>query len=173
MARPSLNEIRAIGDYATVYQWNLEVIRFPPAVLSFPGIDAINVRCSSMTIPKATIAPVETNLRGHKTKQAGFLEYNSPLTLTFNETVDNTIQRWFTSWRNACTQMNIGAHGTKEEVSATLRLVRLDRGDKGIWAYTLYGCLYEDMDPGEASSEAANFQPTLTMGYDYFEDSEI
>ena len=173
MARPSLNEIRSVGDYATTYQWNLEVSRFPPAALLFPGIDAINVRCSSMDVPKATITPIETNLRGHITRQSGTLVYNSPLTLTFNETVDNTIQRWFSNWRNACTQMNTGAHNTKNDVSATMRLVRLDRQDKAIWAYILYGCQYEDADLGQVASDAANFQPVLTMSYDYFEDAEI
>ena len=171
MARPNINSIRSLPDFATLYQWNLDIVRFPSAVAS-PSLDDVNLRCVSADIPAATITPITTEVRGHKTNQPGILEYNSPISLTFTETVDNKIQRWIRNWRNACTAVITGSHAEKSSIHAVIGLTRLNRQDEPMWRYIMYGCFFTSSEAGSLGSDNDTWKPTLSLVYDYFVDEE-
>jgi hypothetical protein len=170
MPRPTIDQIRGLGDFATNYQWNVIISGVPNAV-SFPDSQDINLRCQSSTIPKATGGKLTTELRGHKVHQSSAPEYNGPITLTMTETVDNVITQWIMDWREACAEVKTGVHQMKSEVEAVIILERLNRQDEKIWQYELVGCFLEDYEPGgDLAATADTLKPTLSISYDYFVD---
>jgi len=171
--RPTIDDIRNISDFATMYQWNLIFTTFPAGLTVKPDSDALNIRCISSDIPKLTNQPIEINIRGHKVKQAGIHNYSGTITLTFVETVDNNISTFLHDWRELMWLTKEGSQATKKNCEAGITIQRLDRNNTPIWQYDLVGCQLEDYDPtGGALSGDGNdvLKPTMTIGFDYFED---
>lgn len=173
MLRPSIEAVKNLPDFATVYQWYLQFPKKPTAVTITD--DDINVRCVSAELPKLTGAAIEVQIRGHKVKQPGIHNYSGQITLTMIETVDNMISEFIRQWREAIWQTKTGVQGLRADVEAEIMLIRLNRQDTPIWEYKLFGCLLEDYDPsGGAMAEQGDIlKPTLTIGYDWFEDRKI
>lgn len=175
MARPTIDNIRDLGDFATVYKWYLSIDTPPPGVASFPDSDQLNFRCISADLPKLDGQSIEVTLHGHKVKQPGIHNYSGTITLTFVETIDNLITEAFRQWREACYESKTGIQKSNNDVKAVIRLTRLDRQDVEIYSYKLIGCYLETFDPGGTLSDSANdtFKPVCTISYDYFEDSAL
>ena len=175
MAKPTIDQIRGIGDFATLYQWNLDFASFPSAVGGGSSED-FNIRCISSEVPKATGSSIEVQIRGHKVKQPGVYEPPRTLTLTFVEAVDMMVNKFFKDWRDACYDMKTGEQRPKAEVEAVILLTQLNRASNPIWQYTLYGVFIEDYDPTGGQYDAASIdvlRPSLTISYDYFEDQPL
>lgn len=171
--RPTIDEIRNIADFATMYQWNLIFAVFPSGLESAPDSSALNLRCISSDIPKLTNQPIEVNIRGHKVKQAGIHNYGGTITLTFVETIDGTISNFLRDWRELMWTSKEGSQFSKSECEAQITIQRLNRQNEAIWQYDLVGCQLEDYDPtgGTLSGDGNDvLKPTMTIGYDYFED---
>ena len=173
MAKPSLNQLRNLQDFATNFRWDLQFIKLPQVGI-YPSSEAINLRCTSSTIPKLTDEKITASVRGNKVHQTGIHSYDSLITLEFLETVDNTIHQLLQQWREACWNTNTGASNFKSEVEATILLTRMDSKDQPIWAYELFGCFLEDFEVPQLQSESSEFlRPSLTISYDYFRDNLI
>ena len=172
MPRPSIEQLRNIGDAATVYQWNLNFITFPSAVVS-PAAGDLNLRCLSTTTPNKATEKQELSIRGHKIYQPGVAMYGNELTLTFVETVDNKVATMLANWHEACVATNSGAHKTRNEVQCNIQIERLNRQDSPIWGYTLLGCFLLNYNHGDLSDMNDQVKPTVTINFDYFKEAPL
>lgn len=173
MALPNIEELRRVGDFATLYQWDIAFLTFPAAGQWNLSPFDLNVRCESAEIPNLTGQSIEVMVRGHKVKQPGIHAYSNVMTLVFVETVDNKIQQFLQTWREICWQTRTGYQNKKLDVECGILLTRLDRQLVPIWSYHLIGCYLEDYQMGTldgASSDA--IKPNMVLAYDYFEDGQ-
>lgn len=170
--RPQLDQIRGLPDFASLYRWNLD---FFPVVggFSVPESEALNLRCVSATLPKATGATFPIVIRGHEIINPGRWNTSGTITLTFVETVDNVVLTFIQRWRNACWEMNTGIGLTKTELLAGVRLTRLDRSDRPIRRYEFEAFLSDYDLGGDLGAEGDTINPTITLSYDRFNETAI
>lgn len=175
MARPSIDQIRSIGNVTQLFRWNLQIAAFPSAITAPPTTEALNLRCESVELPKLTNQPVEVNIRGHKVKQPGIGQYAGTLQMTFIETVDNVVHNFLRQWREACWQTKTGISRPKTELEAIILIHRLNQQDEPIWEYKLIGAFLEDYDAGGTldGTSTESLRPVFTLSYDYFEDQAL
>lgn len=174
MPKPTIDQIRAIGDFASTFRWDLQFAAFP-AIGIYPPSELLNHRCISSTIPKATVQKTSTTVRGHTVHQPGKLQYESQLTLNFVEDVSNTVHTFFTQWREACVNSRTGAAGNKAEVEGIILLTRLNNQDLPVWVYKLTGVFLEDVTLPELNNGESpeTMQIGIVLSYDYFTDNSI
>jgi hypothetical protein len=157
-----------------LFRWNLIVANVPSGVTisGTSPTDPLNIRCETTTIPKATNSAFEVNIRGHKVFQNGILTYDNSYTLTFVETVDNTVHTFFKQWRDLIWQPHTGvAQLPTNQLKGQFILQRLDNEDNPIWVYNMYGVLLQDYDIGTLDNVSSDsIKPTLTFHYDLFDD---
>lgn len=176
MPRPSIENLRGLGDLATVYQWNLQFVSFPIAVAMagrFPSGNDLNKRCISTSLPKKTSGRLTANIRGYQVNQPGTPQYSESIQLDFVETVDNNVALFLLAWNELCARTNTQIQYPKEMLEAQIQIERLDRQDKPIWLYNLIGCFLMDYDQGELNSINNMFQPKLTLTYDYHKEQPM
>lgn len=168
MTRPSIENIRSLGDFATVYNWNVEVQTAPQGV----PIDTnnLNLRCVSTTIPTLADSKITVSVRGHKVFQPGVHTYSGTIDLTVVETIDSVVNNWLLAWRELCWQNTTGVQALKSDAQATIIIRRLNRQDNEIWAYKLIGCFLENYTQPTLEAEGNSFNPTMSLAYDYFVD---
>ena len=171
MARPSIEDIRGLGDFMVSNLWEV-VISTPTGVNA--DFDGINFRAISFEIPKRTGNSLEVNIRGAKIRQPGDYDYSGTVTLTLAETENNNLSHTLIQeWREAVIETDTNKQKIKKEVEATATIYRLNRQNEpiaGTW-WTLIGVFIEDYDLGELNEEGAVIQPTITLSYDYFMDA--
>jgi hypothetical protein len=175
MASFTIDQLRSLPDYALTTRWDINFVTLPAvgALGGFLG-DTLNFRCSSVTLPKSTNEKFEVGVRGFKTRHTGIQNYESTMTLTFNETVDNTIFNFVKAWRELIWSSRQGSSFSKEDVEATLLITLLDNQDAPRAKYTVYGCFLEDSDFGELVGEGSEAQKaTLTLSVDHWVDSPL
>lgn len=168
MARPTIEQVRSV-ELTSLYRWDLQ---FLPKNSGLELDEEVNLRCESTELPKKTNAPVENNIRGHKTKSPGITSYAGTITMTFVETTDNKIAKVLKACRDLLWDPATGKRRPKSELEFDIMIVRLDNDDKPIWQYKLIGCFVEDDDPGGTldGSTPDPLKPTATISYDYFKD---
>ncbi len=170
MSRPNIRNIKKLPDFSTTYNWNIRLINAPKGVATPPS-DDLNFRAISTTIPKATIQPMDINIRGYSIQRHGTILYDKTWMITFAETVDNKITDWITAWHEACWATGSGVQQGSSQVIADLEIHRLNRQDETIFTQRLIGCWLTEYDPtggelGDATPEI--IKPQLTIAYDYF-----
>lgn len=176
MPRVNMEQVRAIGNVASLYRWDLVFAQLPSAGnVNAIASDDLNVRCESSEMPKMTGTSVEVNIRGHKVKQPGIYAYSNVITLTFVETVNNTISQFIKAWRDICWEFKTGAQYSKNEVESTIILTRLDSRDNPIWFYKLIGAYLEDYEAGGTLDGVTvdGLKPSIVLSYDLFEDGTV
>lgn len=174
MARPTIDQVRQMGDFLTMYRWDV-TINGPLGVQGIPSSDKLNFRCETSEIPKINGQSMEINVRGHKVKQPGIYTYDNIYTLTFVETTDAVLHTFVKQWREAlwATKTGISA-APKNQLQGEIILRQLDNQDKGVWEYVLRGVYIESYDFGSLDGSASDSQkPTVTFSYDYFEDKKL
>jgi hypothetical protein len=171
MAKPSIENLRGIGDVASVYRWNMSFSK-SPSVDGFPSSEDINLRCESVTLPSISIEPVTIQIRGHKVFQPGIIDYGGTFSLTIIETIDNKISDMIKGWREACWEVDTGKGKPKADIEANIKLERLDNEDNTIWTYELIGCWLQSVDGLTLDSTTSDpMRVTLTLQYDYYKES--
>lgn len=175
MARPDINSLRQMGDMVTNINWDLQIIKFPSGIPNVLTSQDFNIRCESTDVPRSTGQSVEVNIRGLKKKQPGLYVPQGTLSMTMIESVDNKITRFIRNWREGCFNMKTGSQLEINQVQATVRLVRLNRQNREIYEYVIYGVYLEDSDPGGqlGNASADLIRPTLTLSYDYFDERQL
>jgi len=169
-----ITELRGVGDYATLYRWNLIFVSFPAVgAAGFPLTDDLNIRCETAVIPKMSNEKIEVNVRQHKTFQHGKGLYTNSFDLTFTETVDNKIHNFLKAWRELHHGTRTGVSVPKSDLEALIQLQRLDNEDNPVWFYTLHGCFLEDYDLGSLTTDSDIMRPSITLSYDFFDDGPL
>lgn len=172
MANFTIDQLRSMPDFAKTYKWDLQFLTLPVVgAFTFPISEALNLRCESSEIPKTTNQKIEVDIRGHKVRQPGIMDYPGTLTITFSETVDNTIHNFLKAWREVIWETRTGRSFPKAQATATLKLTRLDSQDNAVWDYTIYSCFPEDYEIGQLDNASDIIRPSLTLSYDYFVDA--
>lgn len=172
MARPTITQIRNLGDFAALFRWNVSFSTLPSALAGSYNTNDLNFRCESFATPKVTGSTIEVGIRGQKVRQPGIYEYDKSLTLIFAGTVDGYIHRFFRDWREACWVTGEGrSKAPKAELTANIELIQLDNMDKPFWMFRLIGAFLESFDFGTLDGTSSDIQkPNLIITYDYFED---
>lgn len=175
MAKPTIDQVRSVGDFTALYRWNLIFAKFPAAVANPPDTNDLNLRCESSELPRLTGQTIIQNIRGHQVKQPGIYNYGDSITLTFIETVDNLIHNYLKSWREACYQTKTGISQDKANVEAIIQLQRLNNQDVPIYEYKLIGSFLQDFDFGGTldGTTSDSLKPQLILTYDYFDDKSL
>ena len=175
--RPSLQNLRSLGNFTQVFRWVVEFEKLPAPLSSYKG-DGINFRAESTGLPKCNPNSVEIVIRGGKLKRPGMADYENTISLTLVETVDNYVSNFIREWRELCWETENGSTGITqnfEDIEGTLITTRLNNKDEPIWQYKLFGCFLETGEPGGEpdASTAEPYKPILTLSFDYFNDKAL
>jgi hypothetical protein len=175
MPRPTIQQIRSLGDVGTTYQWNMIFVTFPTVLYGgvIPSSEDLNLRMVSTDVPTKTITDEPINIRGQKTSQSGQAEYTSEITLIFYETVDVLVSNFILAWHETCTHTGTGTHGSKAQCECDIQLQQLNRQDEPIWLYSMHGCRLKSYTKTDLSGEDNLLQPALTIKMDYFDEQAI
>ena len=163
MGRPTIENIRGLGDFAVANRWDITASNIP----GLPGQD-LNFRAVSVDVPKRTGSTVEISIRGHKVRQPGDYEYNSPITITLSETDDFKVTNALNIWREMISMSITGVQLPKLAVSTIVVIQRQNRQNGTTVTWTLMGCFLEDYELGDMSDAGDAVQATMTLAYDYF-----
>jgi hypothetical protein len=173
--RPTMDEVRGMGDFAQVFRWSFSLSVPPRGIAAPPDIAELNLRCESTDMPKKTGQSTELNIRGHKIRRPGIHTPNVPITITFVETVDNKIMQFIKDWRELCWQTGSGVQAAHSDLIATVDIILLDNNDLPRWKYTLKGAFIEDFSPGNTldGSTSDFLKPQIMLSYDDFDDGPV
>lgn len=173
MARPTVSDLSALGDFTQSFRWQLALAGTAPAAVAFPTTN-IDFLVETATLPKATGTTVDVTIHGSTTRQPGIYKKYGTLTFTFAELVDNSITAWLSLWQKALWATNIGTRIEKSLLVADFTLTRLDNADTPIWQYYLYNCFLEDSEPGALTQNSADpIRPSLMLSYDDFDQGPV
>ena len=168
--RPSITEVRSLGDMASMIRWGLAFSKLPTAVTELDS-SQINLRANSMDLPKSTSQKSTSNIRGHKVHQAGELDYSDSINFTLLEAVDTKVMKFLQEWREMTWRTISGIQALKSDYEATVLMYLLNNQDEVRDTYKLTGCWLLDFDPGgQMVSEGSELmRPTMTLAYDFYD----
>lgn len=176
MARPTLENLRNVGDFAALYLWDISIIGSVPAALSTElTSEKINFRAESAELPKLTGQSIQLDIRGHRIKQPGIYNNQGVITFTFVEDVGNTVHQFFKTWRDLLWDQNTGARAdSKQNLEVNFKIQRLDYSNTPIWFYQMK-CFLEDYEPGGTLDGATSdfLKPSMTLSFDRFTDGAV
>lgn len=166
MSRPSLENIRVLGDFATRYQWNLAFLTSPVG-LTAPSA-GLNLRCEASDLPAPKGSAISIEIRGQQVFQPGIYRVGGTLNITFIETVDNMVMDFLESWREMCWQSNTGVQEKNLDVKCEIQLTRLNRQDQPIKTDVVKGAYCLSFTKPQLGNANEAFKPTLTIQYDSY-----
>lgn len=176
MARPSLENVRNVGDFAALYLWDMSIVgNVPGDLASLLTSEKVNFRAESAEVPKLTGQSIQLDIRGHRIKQPGIYNNQGTITFTFVEDVDNTIHQFLKAWRDLSWDQNTGARAlSKLDLEVEWKIQRLDYNNDPIWFYQMK-CFLEDYEDGGTLDGATSdlLKPSLTLSFDRFKDGAI
>lgn len=170
--RPTIEQLRYLSDFGTVYRWDSQFI-LPAAVQSAINSAELNMRLTSVSVPKRTTDAIEIANRGHVIFREGIARFSQQIALQTIETIDAMIHKAVRNWQQIQWSDNAGVQSTvvPKDRQATVRLIALNNMDQQYWSYSIIGCWLQDSDFGEFGSDASDIiRPSLTLQYDYYVD---
>lgn len=172
MARPNIEQFRALADFGPQYRWDTS-ITLPAAVQSAITTEELNLRTTSVSVPKRTVNSIEVSNRGHKIFREGITDFSQQITLECISTVDAKMQAAVRNWGQLqwADQTGVMSSNNPADRQGVCLLSLLNNTDTVYWVYTLIGCWLQDTDMGTMTSDASDIiRPSLTFQYDYFTD---
>jgi hypothetical protein len=158
--RPTIPQIRSVGDFQKQYTWEIGFLRNP----SFTSITPfrMNLQCMSAEIPKKTGQTATIMIRGNQIFDPGIYQVAGTLTLQFIETVDSTIRKFIADWETACAEKS----GTFQQLTGDLYLRTTDNQDTPNMEYWILWAFLEDSNPGQLEGGNSDpMQPSITLRY--------
>jgi len=173
MARPTIEQLRSFTGLTSTFRWDLSFVKFP-SVGAYPSSDDLNLRCTSVTLPKEKVDKTTIEIRGVKVNYPVKSTPEMSISLKFLETEDAMLNKIIDSWRAAIYDFKTGVSGTKKDVEALISLYLLDGNNARIYEYKLIGCFLDSYDRGSpTSSDVKPFDITMTLTFDYFETKAL
>lgn len=167
-----IDEIRELGDFAPQYEYEVLIKSIPALAGLMKGIEAVNLRIQTINQPKRTSQTIDVDIRGHKVRQPGIYNYGNTITINLVETVDNYVMNLIRRWREACMETETNIALPKGEVETEITINKMNRQKDIVWSTVLHGCFLEDYEPGDLDGATSDvIKPTMTISYDYFDDS--
>ena len=173
--RPTFNQIRELGDFATTVNWYLQFTEIPEG-FNKADFDELNVRCISTAVPKREGQMSEVQIRGlAPVHQPGLYLPETSWTCQVVETVDNKVTNLFTKLVEINYEQGTGKAKPKKDCQCKIRIVRLNRQDEEIYEYELIGAYLTSYETGAdlQNSEAGIIQPSLTFTFDDFTEKPL
>ena len=170
--RPTIEQLRYLTDFGPNYRWDTGFV-LPAAVSAAINSAELNIRTTSMSIPKRTVDVIEISNRGHKIFREGITNFSQSITLSTISTVDAMIHKAVRNWGQMQWSDNVGAMSTivAKDRQGLATLKALNNADVGYWQYTIIGAWLQDSDFGEYGSDGSDIiRPSLTLQYDYYVD---
>ena len=168
MSRPNLDNIRALGDFSTVFRWD---ISFPMGGVDLATDADLSTCCESTDLPQRTNQKIEIAIRGHKHYQPGIMQVGGMFTCKFVEPVGAGISAWLQQWAEDVWLTNEGTVSASQAIRDPITIKRLSSVDNEtpIFTYHMHSCFLETftLPPLDGSSSAA-FTPGISFSYDYF-----
>lgn len=186
MARPTADTVRQLGDFGTTYNWLLSITKSPIltddngyAQFSAGGAingETLNLRCTGTDLPNKTNNPLDANVRGFHSFQAGMTEQYGQITLNFIDTVDAPVERYFSAWLESQWKTSDGYQVSKLGSQGELLLTRIDRQGAGssvgggheIFQYLLIGAMCTNVEKPRQTSDNGLYELSVTIHYDYY-----
>lgn len=170
--RPSVENIRSLGNFSQTFRWLVDFKSFPKGLPGGYTTEDINFRAESVSLPEKEIELTEIQIRGNKVRQEGIGTYNSPITLTLIETVNPVCLSFLNDWQELAWKSSNGSIGTtqyKNMLECEMYLTLLDSQDKPYYKYTLIGCQIGGGTGGDLDAQSADpLKPALSIAFDYF-----
>ena len=179
--RPDIDElVSQNGNYSQMFRWTVQFATIPNVLSSNYSVqdltNDVNFRAESMSLPEASVESTEIQIRGQKVHQAGIVTYNSPLTLTVMETIDNKMLSFIGHWQEASWESNYGRGRTayKKDLVCEMNLYLLDNTDRPYYVFHLHYCQPENVGKGDLDAGSADpLKPAISIAYDYFTKDPI
>lgn len=170
---PSLEQIRGVGDFTTLYRWLISIPSLPAGVIG--DVEILNILCESTDLPNKINTPREIRLHGQKIKVPGISEPTGTLNMTFTETVDNPVSDFITSWRQLVWEDNTGFQAIAEDLKADIIIQRFDQLDNPIYEYVLLGAWPETHEAGGTldGQTPDPLKPIVTWSYDDYSERSL
>ena len=169
--RPSLNDVRNYGEYATLFRWNVYFLDPPkaPQLEGFTEERFLNCLCESTDLPSKTVDKITVAIRGHRHYQPGIVTPNGTLTLNFVENVRNDASKVFYAWQQAIWAYNTGVGVPYDQLVADIAIERLDNSDSPVCTYVLRYCFMEGYTlPRLDGTTSGPFMVSMTLAFDDF-----
>lgn len=149
MSKPTLNQIRSLGNFSTSENWYFQITNLPKAGgISFSS-DDINWRCESVDVPKRETPTLQVQIRGQPpVNQHGTATPSGSTTLTLFSTDDMRIEKAIQELLKLSHDLETGFGHKKADYEMSARLVRMDVTGKEVLEYNFIGVLMESYDPG-------------------------
>lgn len=175
--RPSVDNLRSLGNASQLFRWSCQFITFPSAIAFTPTIDSINFRCQSTSLPEKTGQTTTIAIRGNEIRQPGIHQWNSPLNLTAVEFTDMTLNQFVWEWHELCWQSRNGSTGVTQnqaDLECDIIMYQLNNLDQPIYAHKIYGCFLEGCTLGQLDSQTSDPQaPELTIAFQRAEREKV
>lgn len=175
MARPTLNQVRNLGDFATSVNWYIHFTRLPEGFNEADFSD-LNLRCESAGVPKREGNMSEVQIRGLPVvHQPGLYLPETTWTCSLVETVDNKVTNLFQRLVSIHYEQGTGKAKPKKDCECEIQIVRLNRQDEPIYEYNLLGAYLSSYETGAdlQGSSADIIKPSLTFTFDDFTEKAI
>jgi len=162
------DKLRELPNMQRVYKWDFFIPKLPPG-LRLKGMDSLNERVETTTLPNRVNQVIEIMLKGFKVKQAGIPDYGGPLPLTFIEDEDGSFIKFIKDWENLQSEDGTGKQAPKKDVVADAEIWLLNSNLERTHGFKMLSAQPEDMAPGDLSGDTSDvLKPSLSLGFDYF-----
>lgn len=172
MAKPSLSNIRSLGQVSLRCNWRLDFITQPIAGTGLILPSELDVRCESVDVPSYNINSTEVKIRQWTIQRNGTVKPKD-MNFTFVETTDGLTFDFFSAWQDAIMNLKSGKGNNKDQVSAIVNLTLLDNKDNPIRLFTCWGCILKGYERGKADNTGEIFKANVTFGFDYFTETKV
>ena len=175
MARPTFNQVRELGDFATTVNWYLQFTEVPQG-FSISDFEEINIRCESTSVPKREGQMSDVQIRGlPPVHQPGLYLPETSWTCQVVETVDNKVTNMLRELTTIHYEQGTGKAKPKKDCQCKIRIVRLNRQDEEIYEYVLIGAYLTSYETGAdlQGSAAEIIKPSLTFTFDDFTEQQL
>lgn len=116
----TIQDVRSVGNPQRAFEFEVELLANTVAGL----LPILTQRVESVNIPDKTTETIEINYKGQKTIHAGRDASSHSVTVTFWDTEEREVYRFFKNWKeNGINNSSVGGGATRDEY-ATQMLIR-------------------------------------------------